>query len=173
MFGIVRRRKPFVHAHWYVPLLKFQSDTEQFEQAVEAVLTEHQIPEVTVERMEFRQGGWLSGKRTYFRLVRERLVFDICCAPFGTGWYFSFRAAELPRRMGAGQFWMTIIGLLGFCALYGQLFGLKFGAAMFGASILFLILIFVSGRVWATLDECLLYIPILGLYYENYFRPDT
>ena len=40
--------------------------------------------------IEFAEGGILSGKRQYLRLRRERLVFDICSAPFGTSWFFLF-----------------------------------------------------------------------------------
>ncbi len=173
MFGIVRRHKPFVHAHWYVPLLKFRSDTVQFYESIEAELAEHQIPEITVERIDFKQAGFFSGKRTYLRLIRERVVLDICSAPFGKGWYFSLRAAELPRRLGLVELLVTLLGLLGFCALYWQLFGLNLGGVALGASFFFLFLLFIAGRVWGTLDECLIYLPVLGVFYENYFRPDT
>lgn len=173
MFGIVRRKKPFIHAHWYLPLREFQSDTEAFYKAIEEEIVTREIPEVTVERIEFRQRGWLSAKRTYLRLLRERVVMDICSSPFGVGWYFSLRAAELPRRIGPWQFWISVFGFAGICASNVQLFGLALGGTVVGASFLFLILVFIAGRSWGTLDEALIYLPFIGQIYEALFRRDT
>lgn len=78
MFGILRRRrKPIVHAHWFVPLMDFHSDPEGLYRAVEEELAARQVPSVSTERVDFRQTGWLSGKRTYFRILRERVVLDL------------------------------------------------------------------------------------------------
>lgn len=60
--------------------------------------------------MEFSEGGLLSVKRDYLRLMRERLVFDICAAAFGTGYFFSFRFIEFPPGV---NLWHMLA--LGFC----------------------------------------------------------
>jgi len=173
MFGIVRRRRPFIHAHWYVPLIDFSSDTEHFYKSIEDELAARQVPEVTVERIDLKQAGWFSGKRTYLRLLRERVVLDICSSAFGTGWYYSCRAAELPRHMRGWQVYLTVLVLGVTFLLYWQLYGLILGSVVVGSSILLLLLVFLAARSWGTLDEFLIYLPVMGALYEAYFRRDT
>jgi len=45
-----------------------------------------------ISRVEFAQGGWLSGKRTYMRMMRERLALELC-GPF---WHRLFLLAADP-----------------------------------------------------------------------------
>lgn len=174
MFGILRRRsKPYIHAHWYVPLLEFRSDTQAFYQAIEDEFAARQIPEVSFERVDYHQAGWLSGRRTYLRLLRERVVTDVCSAPFGTGWYFSCRAATLPRRMAWWEVWLVLAGLIGLAVLYWQFYGLVGGAIVLGSTLVFLLLVMATARTWASLDELLIHIPVFGALYEFILRKDT
>jgi hypothetical protein len=173
MFGIVRRKKPYIHSQWICPLMPFHSDTEAFYKAIEEEVATQEIPDITVERVDFREGGWLSGKRTYLRLLRERVAFDVCSAPFGKGWYFSVRAAELPRRITPTQFWISVAALLAYAGSCCYLFGPALAGIVIGSSLLFLVLVFIAARSWGSLDEAILYLPVFGIYYEKYFRRDT
>ena len=173
MFGIVRRRKPIIHHHWMVPLLDFSSDPEAFYKAIEDEFAARQVPEATLERIEFKQTTLLSGKRLYLRILRERMAVDLCSAPFGTSWYFSCRVCELPRHMRWWEVWATLLGLCGFFALYWHLFGLHLGGIVMGASVLFLLIVMLAGRAYGTLDEFLIYLPVVGQLYESYIRRDT
>jgi hypothetical protein len=172
MFGFIRRKKPFIHHRWILPLIGFQSDPEAFYKSIEEELALQEIPELTKDRIHFKTHGILSAQRTYLRLRRERVVLDIASAPFGKAWYFSLRAAELPRRLSRGQFWLTLLFLAMLGLSYWHLFGLVLGGIVLGSSFLFLFLLFVAGNVWGSFHEALLYTPFFGFLYER-FRRDT
>jgi len=173
MLGIIRKRKPYIHSHWYVPLLDTQSDPEKFYQAVEEELVARKVPGLSVERIDFNEGGILDANRAYLRLQRERVVLDLCSAPFGTSWWFSCRTAELPRVLYVWEILLVLAGLAGFFALYWQIFGLIIGAIVFCSSLVFLILVFLTARSWAALDEFLIYLPVVGALYESCVRKET
>ena len=173
MLGIIRRRKPIVHTHWIVPLFDFQSDQEQFYEAIEGELKTRRVPEIMVERIDFKQGSVLMPKRTYLRLRREREVMDICSAPYGTSWWFSLRFASLPRLLYWWEVWVCVLGLVGSYFLYQELYGDVLGRIVLGSSVGFLLLAFFTARAWAGLDEFLIYLPVVGAIYEAYFRRDS
>src|SRR4051794_37547329 len=136
MFGIWRRKKLEVHQHWYVPLLDFRISTQEFYSAIEKELDERKVPDLEVARVEFAEGGLLSAQRQYLRLRRERLVFDICSAPFGSSWFFSLRGAVIPRTLRLWEFILASLGVLGLFGLYWRTFGLFGGAIAIIASLL-------------------------------------
>lgn len=173
MLGIIRKKKPFIHSHWYVPLLDIHSDTAEFYQAVEEELAARKVPGLTVERIDFNEGGLLDGNRSYLRVKRERVTMDVCSAPFGTSWWFSGRTAELPRVLYVWEILLVLAGLGGFFALDWQLFGLITGSIVFGSSLVFLILIFLTARAWTGLDEFLIHLPVVGALYERFARKET
>jgi hypothetical protein len=173
MFGIIRRRKPLIHAQWYVPLLNFNSNTEAFYTALESDLTIREVPDLAVERIEFKDGGWLSPKRAYLRLRRQRAVLEVCSASFGTGWWFSLRSATLPRLLYWWEVGVTLLGLLICFACYWQLFGLITAGVVMASSLIFVLLVFLRARTWTSLDEFILYLPVVGALYERFFRADS
>src|SRR4029077_9932710 len=112
-----------IEEHWYVPLLDFRTSTQEFYAAIEKELLDRKVPDLEVTRIEFAEGGLLSAKRQYLRLRRERLVFDICSAPFGTSWFFSLRGAVLPRALTLSHLLVVIGGLASLFFLYWSTFG--------------------------------------------------
>jgi len=48
------------------------------------------MPNVTLSRVTHSQSGIFSAKREYLRVVRNEYIFDICAAPFGNGFFFSW-----------------------------------------------------------------------------------
>src|SRR5882672_3704979 len=74
-----------VISHWHHPIESFQTSTLEFFAAVEVALHPRQIPDYTVSRIDWREGGMLTARREYLRIKRGKLAFDICAAPFGTG----------------------------------------------------------------------------------------
>ena len=87
MFGI-GTKKVEVMEHWYSLVPGFNTSTKDFYAAVEAELKACQVPGLDIACVDFAEGGVLSAKRQYLRMTRERLVFDICAAPFGTAYFF-------------------------------------------------------------------------------------
>src|ERR1051325_2972869 len=112
MFGFFKSKKADVLSHWYSLIPRFNASTHEFYQAIEAELKERKVPGLEISRVEFSEGGLLSDKREYLRMTRERLVFDICAAPFGTAYFFSCRFAEIPAVI---KFWQLLVLFIGWC----------------------------------------------------------
>ena len=96
-----------VLSHWYVLMDGIQFSTQDFYGSIESELIERKVPRLKISRVEFHEGGTLSDNRIYLRLARERYAFDLCAAPFGSGFFFSLRFVETPRGG-----WLQLIGLL-------------------------------------------------------------
>lgn len=106
-------------SHWYVLTDGTQFSGREFYDSVVAELTARELPRLHTSRVAYHEGGILSGKREYLRLARERFAFDVCAAPFGTGYFFSLRFVQLPRTG-----WLSLLLLLLAIPLLG-LFALK------------------------------------------------
>lgn len=173
MFGLVRKRKPIIHAQWYVPLLNFQSHAEEFYQAVEEDLKKRDVPDMRIERILFKEAGMFSSDHEYLRIMRERSVVDVGSAKFGTSWWFSARAASLPRQLTMLEVLIFLICLANFFFVYQYLFGWILGGIVFGSTLFCLIAAMWLARTYSGLDEFFLHMPILGAIYEVAFRPET
>ena len=79
MFGLLKPKKAEdVLDHWYTLVPEFQFSTNEFYGAVEQELKRRLVPGLEIERVDFSEGGLLSANRVYLRMIRERLVFDVC-----------------------------------------------------------------------------------------------
>ena len=174
MFGF-KPKKADVLSHWYIPVSNFSAFTADFYTAVEEELKEQKVPGLEISRVEFSEGGLLSDKRTYLRMTRERLVFDICAAPFGTNYFYSCRFAELPVKVSLFAIAILIFALLvmfiGALRMFGFFMTCFFGAALLGFGIYALRNLVSLGL--ADLDATLLKLPLFGPVYERFFRKET
>lgn len=66
----------------------------EFYSSVESAVERRQIPDGGRSRVDWREGGLLSAKREYLRVRRNEYTFDICGAPFGTGFFVSWWLTE-------------------------------------------------------------------------------
>lgn len=175
MFGWFRRRKPIVHQWWYVVLLDFEASTEELYVAIEQDLAAREVQGLDLSRIEYAEGGILSAKRAYLRMQRERLLFDVCSAPFGTSWFFSCRFSEKPLTLRLYHLLAMLLLLGAFWFSYVQLFGFVTGNVMFGATFLGIILAMVCAVPFGfhDMDAALLQMPIVGAFYEILVRKDT
>lgn len=181
MFGF-SKRKGEVISHWYSLIPGFNTSTKEFYDSVEKELKERQLPGLELFHVEFSEGGVLSAKREYLRMTRERLVFDICAAPFGTAYFFSCRFAELPAVI---ELWHLIALLLAFgiCiplsfVVCAKIFGALAVFVWPVAFISFIILVIYVMRNAVSLglkdlDATLVKSPIIGPIYERWFRKET
>ena len=170
-----KSKKADVLSHWYVPVPGFNASTVDFYTAVEKELEEQKVPGMEVSRIDFAEGGLLSDKRTYLRMTRERLVFDICAAPFGTNYFYSCRFAELPVKISIVAIAILLFGLLfiGYESL--RMFGF-FLSCFFGVAILAFGVYALRNLVslgLSDLDASLLKMPLFGPVYERFFRKET
>ncbi len=161
--------------HWYAPVENFQFVTSEFYQMIEKELQARKVPGLETSRVEFSEGGMLSDKREYLRLRRERLVFDICAAPFGKSYFFSFRFVQLPLGIKPWELLVFLVGSWITFAIMTNLFGMLPGVLLFLA-------LFVGG-IWflrnvialglKDVDATLLKTPVIGAIYEIFFRKET
>jgi hypothetical protein len=181
MFGFFKK-KADVLDHWIAFVEGFELVPSEFYVAIEKQITELDLPGLQISRIDFTEGAILSAKRVYLRILRERLVFDVCAAPFGRTFFFSCRSAEIPAVVHLAYI-IGLICLFGFLVLlsffaFGKIFGVLAVVVWPAAWIVFPILaIYVMRNPVAIglkdLDNTLMQIPLLGPVYEAWIRKET
>lgn len=175
MFGIWRHRKPLVHDHQATYLENFSISPGDLYKAIESEIAEKKLPNIEVSRIFFREGGLLSANREYLRIRRERLAYLVCAAPWGTSFFFSTRFTEIPVSL---RWWELIVALLclaGAFLGYWHLLGLWWGITIFVLNLIALVTLCRQALAngWNRLDDLLLRLPVFGVIYELWLRPNT
>ena len=165
-----------VISHWHHPVENLQTSTLEFFSAVEVALRPRQIPDYTVSRVDWREGGVLTARREYLRIKRGRLAFDLCAAPFGTGFFFSWWLAEVPPSHTL--LWAILIFTVpfvayGICVAKFGLVGLLLGPLFIVGVFIAMGLILRDGELGSDAVERVLAIPLIGTLYEKLFKPST
>jgi len=176
MFGLWKKRKPEeLKQPTYALIDGFETSTDAFYQSIENELNARNVPGLELVRIDYREGGPLSSKRDYLRMRRERLTFDLCSAPFGTSWFFSYRFCEIPAPFPGLQL-LIVAGLLtalvfGYIALFGMLWGgITIGMTAIGFALLLRNTLTLG---FEDFDAWLLTVPVFGRVYEAIFRKET
>jgi hypothetical protein len=86
---------------------------------VAGAIQRREIPGATTSKVLWSEAGALSADREYFRVTRGRLVFDVCAAPFGKGFFFSWWLAE--ARPSLRFLYGTLVGALLTASFVGRL----------------------------------------------------
>ncbi len=162
-------------AHWAKLFEQFSYSPQEFYGLVDKALDPRQIPGAGTGLVTLKEGGILSPSRLYLNIKRERLVFLLCAAPFGSGFFVSSHL--LDYRSGANLLHYLIALALIFGAGFGTLVKFGFVPALFVMGLLFTLFwslfrraVEVGGE-W--LDDKLAETPVIGPIYESLFRPDT
>ena len=85
-----------IFSHWYHLFDGVQVSSQEFYSHLEQAIQRRQIPKAEMTWILWREGGMLSAKREYLRVQRQENIFDLCAAPFGTGFFVSWWLGELP-----------------------------------------------------------------------------
>jgi hypothetical protein len=174
------RRVKLVEIISHSPLLieGLSFSPQEFYQRVEKAIAVRAIPDFVATRVDWKEGGPLSQRREYLRLNRERLIFDVCAAKFGTGFFVSLWFGQRPLRIGWILFFLVLLALLLTFNLMMPSVARSFRAdldtvnyTILGA--IALGLLYLVFRVGPNLDQFLIAIPIIGFIYERYFRRIT
>lgn len=162
-----------VISHWHKLVENFEASPMEFYGELEAAIRRREIPNIGFGKIEHEEGGILAPRRVYLRVVRKKLTFDVCAAPFGKGFFFSWWLTETPPNVKA----------LGCLALFlGVAFGIitfdSYGMQGCGYALLFLLLGTWVGLVsiregWFLSEDAVLETPIIGKIYEFLFHPAT
>jgi hypothetical protein len=174
MFGL-RPRKADVIRHWYTLVPDFSASTQDFYKEIEDELKERKVPGLEISRVDFAEGGVLSAKREYLRMTRERLVFDICAAPFGTSFFFSCRFAEIPAVVKLWQLLVVLVGLYIIVALTWNYTNFWTGSLLLVVAFAFIIYLLRNAAAMGLhdVDAMLVKSPVFGPLYERFFRRET
>ncbi len=84
------KRVTHLKAHWHHSFKNLQESPQKFYNNLVQAISERNIPGIDISKIEYREGAVFSGKRLYLRAQRKEHVFDICAAPFGSGFFFSW-----------------------------------------------------------------------------------
>jgi hypothetical protein len=143
--------------HWHDFAEDFHMDPLEFYELVHDELKRREVPGLHTFCVTHGEGGVGTAHRLYLRLDRNWGHFDICAAPFGTGFFFSYRYI-VPTPLGF--FAKVLLGTLTIAAVgYGTMF----------LRVLPLMTIFVMTPiamvVWV--------IGVLSWSKDTYYRQDT
>jgi hypothetical protein len=180
-------KQPDFISHWDQLIENCQASSLEFYNSVEKALVSRSVPQTQWTRVEHKEGGLASANRVYFRTQRGKYAFDVCAAPFGTGFFVSWWFTEPPLPFAflytlAFLFCLVIamnfafgIGMAIGAVTKGYAFGLFFGgcAALLGVPA-FLWLI-GNGIRQGTIrgESTVLAMPVVGRVYERIFAPTT
>ena len=165
-----------VVSHWHALIDGFNTSSLEFYKAVEEAVRAREVPEVSFGRVEFKEGGFASAKREYLRIERGNVAFDICAAPYGNSFFFSWWLSKL----GPAHPFLYLLGFFFACFFVPPLLAYPFRDSC--GYILVLPLMLVAVIVGLAIlarkevfgpEEFILAIPIIGWFYEKIFNPIT
>ena len=161
-----------VVSHWSTLIENFQVSPLAFYDAVEEALKRRNIPTTKSERVDYREAGVLSSNREYLHVRREKLIFDICGAPFGTGFFVSWWLAE--PRLGLhpaarGILLLVMLGVTGWLLSEVSFVGVLVTLAiLLTFAVIVLDHLVTDGQIDEGLARSL---PIVGTLYVWLFKP--
>jgi hypothetical protein len=164
-----------VISHWHQSVEGLSTSTLDYYAAVEKALRDKEVPELQIERITASESGILSAKREYLRARYGRLSFDICGAPFGKDFFFSWWLVK--RIPGFAALWgcASLIGLsfltLVFIGAMGFFKGILFALVAVGIGTAILRGAFADG--WSGIEDTILVMPIIGPLYKKFVNPVT
>lgn len=161
-----------VLGHWAKLCEGLQESPKEFYAQVEAAVLKRQIPDTKMERIEYREGGAFSGFREYLRIRRRREVFDVCGAPFGDGFFFSWWLADVRPSLPGIASILIVFLYIGFLGMAADKYGIFVGPMVV---LLFVpIALFVVHRLGKPeFDDFVLMLPLIGPLYDRFFAPIT
>lgn len=168
----IKRATPL---YYWCKLFDFQYSSKEFYALVENHLEKRQVPGLLKGYTLLNEGSVFSRKRLYLQMRRERIVFEICAAHFGTGFFTSSRLFDRRHDATALDYIMATLLLTGIGAIFWNQFGTVPSIVLLGMVVTLLWSFMRLGvSVDATwLDEQLTKIPFFGPIYETLFHPDT
>jgi len=175
-------RQPF--GHWSTLVEGLQASPQECYAAIEEAIRRREIPDMRTSRVTFKESGFLSAERIYLRVGRKMLGFDICAAPFGNGFFFSWWLGELPPSNFLGCFVLLLAwGAVGFL-VHGvtqarETAGEPLGFVQMTAMWLLLLLLafWAVGKAiregYLFSEDAILAMPLIGSLYDFVFHPPT
>lgn len=83
-----------VIARWHHHFDDLQLSSQDCYRTIQECIEKRQVPDARYSRMAFNEVSALSSKREYLRVDNVTYIFDICAAPYGTGFFISWWLRE-------------------------------------------------------------------------------
>lgn len=170
--------------HWSTLIEGLQASPEECYAAIEEAVRRREIPGVKFSRITHQEAGPLSAERVYLRVEWRLLGFDICAAPFGNGFFFSWWLGELPPSnfIGCLAFFLVVaVGGYVLRALTSAREAVGDPMSFLQITAVGLLVLFVAlwavgkavreGRLFS--EDAILSMPFVGGVYHFIFHPDT
>ena len=165
-----------VLANWATLVEGLSTSVQDTYSELEEALAAREVPELEISRVEYAEAGIGSAKREYLRIQRKEFVFDVCAAPFGKSFFFSWWMAIPPLPLAplwtVGFFMSVFLGsLFVYLLFHGSCLGfVVLAMAPFAWTLLLLTLM----KIGMIFDEgTALRIPVVGALYRLIFAPAT
>ena len=101
---------PIIHTRWQHSFDGLKFSSMDFFNLVEESISKRQMTEVSFKRINLHEKGMFSSKREYLRITRNEYAYDISAAPFGTGFFVSYRFGQ---KLGFWKLFLFSFPLLG------------------------------------------------------------
>ena len=101
-----------VLGHWNKLIEGLQQSSDEFYREAEKNIREHQLKDVSTERVNLSEGGLFSANREYLQIRRKEHVYHVCAAPYGTGFFVSSWLGEKESGLWAWLCGLRYIGWL-------------------------------------------------------------
>ncbi len=164
-----------VNSHWYHLFENVQESPQNFYGGLDHAISRRQAPDVTLSRVDYRESSALLAKREYVRVSRGGSVFDVCAAPFGTGFFVSWWFGKLRPR---GAWLVTVAAFVVFFIIL-RLVSSQLGivGGLIAAFIIEFLLSLILGHLVSAgiipLEDLCLAAPLVGPLYVYLIRPVT
>jgi hypothetical protein len=83
-------------SHWHQLIEGLQESPQAVYTQLDQAIAKRDLPKVKLSRVKHRESGLFSSKRLYYRVSRKELIFDICAAPYGRGFFVSWWLGDCP-----------------------------------------------------------------------------
>lgn len=176
-----KTKRAEIISHWPKSFTNFSTSPLEFYRSVEENIARHEVPSLEVSRVVWKEGSFLSADREYLRVTRRRYICDVCAAPFGKDFFFSYWLVLLPPAFTLFHCIGMATTLFAFFSYLTPLFGYT-KAGLWG--IAFLLILWRILRTGALgnqfeIEEYLLGLTIVGAIWNvyrhklTYFEIDT
>jgi len=78
------------HSNWNTLIDSFEYSTEEFYVKFKKEMLSHGVSGITASDISLKEGNVFSPRRRYIRVRWKEYQYDICAAPFGSGFFISW-----------------------------------------------------------------------------------
>ncbi len=148
---------------------------QDFYAAVERNLLRREVPDLLRDYILLHEGMVFSKRRLYYQMRRERIVAEICAAPFGSGFFISSRLFDRRARAFIWDYLFALFILNALTIPVWWRFGTIPSVIIFGIlfTSIWSFMRLGTSTDFAWLDDKLCSIPWFGPIYETWFHPNT